>query len=112
MNPRLLSPLAVPCLAAALLVAGAGVSVTGCAPLVVAAGVGAGTLVAVDRRSAAVAGIDGGVGLHERDTAHRPDGAHDAAGHGALQDSQRRTDSDHLLAAPHARRGTQREHLL
>lgn len=52
MNPRLLSPLAVPCLAAALLVAGAGVAVTGCAPLVVAAGVGAGTLVAVDRRSA------------------------------------------------------------
>ena len=42
---------AVPIIAVAILVAGAGLSATGCAPIVVAAGVGAGALVVVDRRS-------------------------------------------------------------
>jgi osmotically-inducible protein OsmY len=51
MSLRPLASPAVPILAAALLVAGAGLSVTGCAPIVVAAGIGAGALVAVDRRS-------------------------------------------------------------
>ena len=42
---------AVPIIAAAILVATTGLSVTGCAPVIVAAGVGAGALVVVDRRS-------------------------------------------------------------
>lgn len=51
MNRRQFSLSAVPFLTAALLAAGI-VSVTGCAPIVVAAGVGAGALVATDRRTA------------------------------------------------------------
>ena len=47
---HLVSP-AVPILASALFVAAAVLPVTGCAPIVVAAGVGAGALVVVDRRS-------------------------------------------------------------
>ena len=51
MRLRQIASPAMPIIAAAILVATAGLSVTGCAPVVVAAGVGAGALVAVDRRS-------------------------------------------------------------
>ena len=47
---RIASP-ALTIIAAAMLAATAGLSMTGCAPVVVAAGVGAGALIAVDRRS-------------------------------------------------------------
>ena len=51
MRLRHLASPALPIMGAALLIAAAGFSVTGCAPVVVAAGVGAGALIAVDRRS-------------------------------------------------------------
>jgi osmotically-inducible protein OsmY len=51
MRLRQIASPAVSILATALLVAAAGLPATGCAPVVVAAGVGAAALVAVDRRS-------------------------------------------------------------
>ena len=52
----------------------------------------------VEQRAAAVAGIDRGVGLHERRASDLAQGADDAAGDGVLQESERRADRDDFLA--------------
>ncbi len=51
MSRRALAADAIALAAAGLLAAGAGSGLTGCAPVVVAAGVGAGVMVATDRRT-------------------------------------------------------------
>ena len=49
------------------------------------------------QRATAVARIDRGVGLHERDRADLPHGAHDASRDGVGQHAERRADGDDLL---------------
>jgi hypothetical protein len=52
---------------------------------------------AIEQRSAAVAWIDGGVGLQHYRVFRPPDGADDAARDAVLKDAQHKADGDHFL---------------
>ena len=60
--------------------------------------------VAIEERATAVAGIDRGVGLHERRAVDVAKAADDPAADGVLQETERRADGDHFLSDSRAGR--------
>ena len=55
---------------------------------------------AIEQRAAAVAWVDGGIGLYQRRAAALPQRADDTARHGVLKRAERGSDRDHVLAYP------------
>ena len=68
--------------------------------------------VAVQQRAAAVARIDGRIGLQHHGRARPANRAHDAARDGVLEDPERQPDGDHFLAGPHVVDGSERQYWL
>ena len=56
---------------------------------------------AIQQRTAAVAGIDGRIGLQHHRSIGTPDGADDAARHAVLKHAEREADGNHFLSGPH-----------
>ena len=67
---------------------------------------------AIEKRAAAVARIDGRIGLNDGDRAELSDGAHDAARHAVLQEAERRSNGHDFLARADPRQRSELHHRL